>query len=230
VVAGPFLPRAVPSGTQAIAASPTLRLREMSRLLRLLSVAGRARSRGLACSPRGTFGVVMARPYFSTWQRDRTRGALQEVPQPLPANARPDRLISVRLFSAPQALKRAVQQLPHSIPSRYPRRAPLRRRLYPLLYRRREIPMGRLYRAYSPFVSCPAGYSLAPGYRLSSARKYMTSKAYPREFSRLPRPLRIASNIGTRSVSMWRLKRSANACETERRLWTICGKPPKSAG
>jgi hypothetical protein len=29
---------------------------------------------------------------------------------------------------------------------------------------------------------------------------------------------------------MWRLKRSANACETERRLWTICGKPPKSAG
>jgi hypothetical protein len=124
VVAGPFLPRAVPSGTQAIAASPTLRLREMSRLLRLLSVAGRARSRGLACRPRGTFGVVMARPYFSTWQRDRTRGALQEVPQPLPANARPDRLMSVRLFSAPQALKRAVQQLPHSIPSRYPRRAP----------------------------------------------------------------------------------------------------------
>jgi len=99
----------------------------------------------------------MARPYFSTWQRDRTRGALQEVPQPLPANARPDRLMSVRLFSAPQALKRAVQQLPHSIPSRYPRRAPLRRRLYPLLYRRREITHGAIIPCVFAFCFLSSG-------------------------------------------------------------------------
>jgi hypothetical protein len=49
---------------------------------------------------------------------------------------------------------------------------------------------------------------VSPSYPLSSARKYMISRAYPREFSRSPRPLRIASNTGTRSVSTWPLKQS----------------------